>query len=208
MMPNPSVELFRLINGYQVTQAIHVVASLGLADHLRDGARSAEGLARLAKVHPTALYRLLRALAAAGIFHEDHDRRFSLTRLGDCLRSDSSTSMGAWAEFVGRPYVWQAWSHLLQSVKTGQNVFNRLHGIRWQYRAEHPEESAIFDRGMTALSASAVETLVEVYNFARFRHVADIGGGQGRGIAGILFANAALRGTLFDQPHVVEKERC
>jgi hypothetical protein len=128
MMPNPSVELFRLINGYQMTQAIHVVASLGLADHLRDGARSAEELARLAKANPTALYRLLRALAAAGIFHEDHDRRFSLTRLGDCLRSDSSTSMGAWAEFVGRPYVWQAWSHLLQSVKTGQNAFKSLHG--------------------------------------------------------------------------------
>jgi hypothetical protein len=70
MMPNPSVELFRLINGYQMTQAIHVVASLGLADQLRDGARSAEELARLAKAHPTALYRLLRATAAAGIFHE------------------------------------------------------------------------------------------------------------------------------------------
>ena len=60
---------------------------------------------------------------------------------------------------------------------------------------------------MTALAASAVETLVKAYNFARFRHVADIGGGQGQAIAGILFANTALRGTLFDQPHVVEKAR-
>jgi hypothetical protein len=116
--------------------------------------------------------------------------------------------MGAWAEFVGRPYVWQAWSHLLQSVKNrSERLQQPARHIRWRYRAEHPEESAIFDRAMTALAANAVERLVKAYNIARFRHVADIGGGQGQAIAGILFANTALRGTLFDQPHVVEKAR-
>ncbi len=32
----PAIELMRLINGYQVSQAIHVVASLGIADLLKD----------------------------------------------------------------------------------------------------------------------------------------------------------------------------
>ena len=31
---NPSVELTRLVNGYQASQAIHVVATLGVADLL------------------------------------------------------------------------------------------------------------------------------------------------------------------------------
>jgi len=206
MTPNPAVEILRLINGYQMTQAIHVAASLGLADHLKDGPRSAEELASLAQAHPAALYRLLRALAAAGIFREDDERRFSLTPMGNCLRSDSSTPMGAWAEFVGRPYVWQAWGHLLHSIKTDQNAFSSLHGTSvWQYRIEHPEEGAVFDRAMTGLSGGAVETLVGAYSFADFRHVADIGGGQGQLIARILSANATLRGTLFDQSHVVDK---
>src|SRR3981081_1745526 len=40
MTPHPSTELFRLINGYQITQAIHVAATLGLADHLKGGPRT------------------------------------------------------------------------------------------------------------------------------------------------------------------------
>ncbi len=35
----PSAALLRLINGYQVTQALHTAAVLGLADLLREGPR-------------------------------------------------------------------------------------------------------------------------------------------------------------------------
>ena len=42
----PSVRLHRLVNGYQVSQAIHVAATLGIADLLRDGSRSAADLNR------------------------------------------------------------------------------------------------------------------------------------------------------------------
>jgi hypothetical protein len=41
---SPSTELRKLVNGYQVSQAIHVVATLGIADRLTDGPRSAEEL--------------------------------------------------------------------------------------------------------------------------------------------------------------------
>ena len=34
---DPSAELMRLINGYQVSQALHVAATLGVADQLKDG---------------------------------------------------------------------------------------------------------------------------------------------------------------------------
>ena len=46
--PNPSVEAYRLINGYQITQAIHVAVTLGLPDHLKDGPRTSDALAALA----------------------------------------------------------------------------------------------------------------------------------------------------------------
>jgi len=67
----PSVRLYRLIDGYQVSQAIHVAATLGVADHLRHGPRSAPALAAILTVDAPALYRLLRALAAVGVFCED-----------------------------------------------------------------------------------------------------------------------------------------
>ena len=95
-------ELRRLVNTYQLSQAIHVAAVLGIADLLADGPRSSDELARATETNPGALYRLLRALAAFGLFHEDDNRRFSLTELGDALRADAPESVAGWAAFVGR----------------------------------------------------------------------------------------------------------
>src|SRR5215217_3466792 len=87
--PSPAVQMMQLINGYQVSQALHVAATLGIADLLRKGPRSSDALADIVEADRDALYRLLRALAAVGVFHEDADRIFSLTELGVCLRSDA-----------------------------------------------------------------------------------------------------------------------
>ena len=47
----PSIALRRLVNGYQVTQAIHVAAVLGIADLLADGPRSSDDLAAATETH-------------------------------------------------------------------------------------------------------------------------------------------------------------
>ena len=87
--PDPvhTVTLKGLIDSFQLSQAIHVAAVLGLADQLTTGARTADELAQATQTDPPALYRLLRALAAGGVTHEDADRRFTLTPVGEGLRS-------------------------------------------------------------------------------------------------------------------------
>ncbi|MBX9648648.1 MAG: methyltransferase [Xanthobacteraceae bacterium] len=196
--------MLQLINGFQITQAIHVAATLRVADYLNEGARSAGELAARTKSHPGSLYRLLRALAAVGVFREEEGQKFSLTPLGDCLRTDSATPLGAWAEVVGSSYYWQTWGHLLHSVRTGENAFQNLNGKDvWQFRAEHPEDGATFDRAMTQLSHGSAAAVIRAYDFSPFHHVVDVGGGQGLMLAAILRAHPDMRGTLFDQPGVV-----
>ncbi|QWG15908.1 methyltransferase [Bradyrhizobium sediminis] len=208
MTSDPRLDLLGLINGFQITQAIRVAATLRVADHLNDGARSAGELAALTRSHPDSLYRLLRALAAVGVFREEEDRTFTLTPMGDCLRTDSGTPLGAWAEVVGSPYFWQAWGHLLHSVQTGENAFQDLNGKDvWQFRAEHPEHCATFDRAMTQFSRGSAEAVIRAYDFAPFRHIVDVGGGQGLMLAAILRAHPHVRGTLFDQRDVVAQAR-
>jgi hypothetical protein len=63
---NPAADLMALVNGFQVTQAIHVAARLGIADLLKDGPRDSDGLAVATGTHAGSLYRVLRALAAVG----------------------------------------------------------------------------------------------------------------------------------------------
>src|SRR4051794_3104749 len=206
-------DLLRLINGYQVSQAIHVAVTLGVPDRLADGARDAEDLAVATGAHAPALYRLLRALAAVGILHEDAERRFALTPLGEGLRTDVPNSAAGWAAFIGRPYHWSAWSQLVHGVRTGEQAFAAVHGVDvWTYRAEHPEESAIFDAAMTALATRVAAGVLAAYDFGRFEVVADIGGSRGTLLAAILAHHPHPRGILFDRPGVVAGvdlgERC
>jgi hypothetical protein len=125
----PSVVLRRLIDGYQVSQAIHVAATLGIADLLAGGARESGDLAAETHTHSHALYRLLRALAAVGVLEEREGGRFGLTPVGDCLRSDAAEPVGGWAAFVGRRTHWHVGGELLYSIQTGENAFRHAHGV-------------------------------------------------------------------------------
>src|SRR5215468_6143565 len=77
--------LLRLIFGAIVSKALYAAAKLGIADELASGPRSVEELARRVEVDADALYRVLRALAAEGLFTEVEPRTFGLTPLGRLL---------------------------------------------------------------------------------------------------------------------------
>jgi hypothetical protein len=209
----PTVTLRRLVNGYQVTQAIHVAAALGIADLLREGPRDSHALAVATDSHAPSLHRVLRALAAVGVLDEGDDGRFALTAVGACLCADAPEPVGGWAAFVGRPYHFQAWSALLHGVRTGESPFRSVHGTDvWDYRVSHPEEGTIFNAAMTDIMRRANAHLLAAYDFGRFATVVDVGGGRGAFLHAVLDANPATRGILFDQPHVVAGadvgERC
>lgn len=201
----PTDQLRSLINGYQISQGLHVLASLGIPDVLKTGPRSAEELAGMTSTDPRSLYRLLRALASVGVLDEGDNQVFGLTDLGQGLRSDAPNSLSGWATFIGRPYYWEAWGHLAHSVRTGQSAFEALHDGQsvWDWRTGHPDESAIFDRAMVSLAGAAIEQLVGHYDFTEFHTLVDIGGSRGQLIAAILARNPDARGILFDLPHVV-----
>jgi hypothetical protein len=200
----PTVALRRLVNGYQVTQAIHVAATLGIADLLRDGPRGGEELAEECSCDAPSLRRVLSALASVGVLHEGADGRFALTEVGACLRSDAPDPVGGWSAFVGRPYHFAAWSNLLHTVRTGENAFAAVHGTDvWDYRAAHAEEGAIFDRAMTDITRRANRHVLEAYDFSGLGSVVDVGGGQGALVAALLSAHPRMRGVVFDRPHVV-----
>ncbi len=67
---DPEVSIRQLVDGYQVSQAMHVAAVLGLADLLVTGAMTSDDLAGETGSDAPSLYRLLWALAAVGVFRE------------------------------------------------------------------------------------------------------------------------------------------
>lgn len=200
----PAERLYALIGAYRLSEAISVAAALGIADALADGDRTIDALAARTQTDAGALYRLLRALAAAGVLSETPDRSFALTGAGTFLRSDVPGTLRDWAIFVGRPQVREGWGNLEHTIRTGENAFTALHGESvWDWRKHEPAEDALFNRAMVSNSATVATALADAYDFRAARTVADIGGGSGTLLAAILGRHPGLRGVLFDQPHVV-----
>lgn len=201
--PSPQETLQHLLNGYRITQILYVAAKLGLADSLADGPKTVEELAAATGAYADALYRVLRALASIGVFEETAARRFALTPLAECLQTAHPESMRAQALFFGEDS-YRSWAELMYSVMTGATAFEHVFGAaHFDYLAQHPEASAIFNRTMSESSRRSAAAITGAYDFSAAGTVVDVGGGQGMLIAAVLRANPALHGILFDQPHVV-----
>ena len=197
-------DVWRLVNGFQVTEALHVAATLGVSDLLAAGPRDVEALADEADCHPDALYRLLRALSTVGVYEELPGRRFATTPQGRALEADADPSLSAWARYVGRPATRAAWAGLLDGVRTGAEPFTAVHGMSaWEYRQERPAENALFDEAMAQLSAREATWVLDAYDLDGVGTVVDVGGGRGRLLAEALTRHPRATGVLFDQEHVL-----
>jgi SAM-dependent methyltransferase len=200
----PPAAMMGLITGYWVSQAIGVVALLGVADHLGEGPRSSDELAQAVGADPQALYRVLRLLASIGVFTEVAPGSFGLTPLGETLCSEAPGSVRNFAITETAPGHWLPWGRLSESVQSGQPMAREALGMElFDWYAHNPEEAGYFNAAMGNLSALAASELVRVYDFSAVRTVADIGGAHGVLLAAILRANPTARGILCDLPHVI-----
>ena len=159
--------LLRVLAGGWITQAVYISAKLGVADLLQAQPRSCNSLAECTRTHPHALYRVLRALASVGIFHEDENRCFRLTPMADHLRTDAPGSLRAFAIMLGEREHWRAWEGLMHSVQTGNCAFEQVFGMpHFEYFERHPESGRVFDAAMTSRSGSENQAIIAAYDFA------------------------------------------
>jgi hypothetical protein len=201
--PSDASTLRRLIIGYRLSQALHVVAVLGIADLLKDGPRHFDHLARSTKTHARSLYRLLRLLASVGVFTEQDEGRFALTSLAEHLRSDVPNSLRTRAMFDGAEGNWGAWGNLLMSVKTGGPAIEHTFGKDlFGYLNDHADEAKIFNEVMAVQTSTATHAILDAYDFSEIGTLVDIGGGVGALLASILKAYPSMHGILYDQPHI------
>lgn len=203
--PPPETVLTQILLGRVASQALYVAAKLGIADLLVDGPKRVDDLATAAGADASALYRVLRALASLGIFAEQDNQVFALTPNAELLRSDVPNSLRDVAIFWGEDWNWQVWGKILYSVRTGKSAWAQIHGEQvFDYFAKNQEAARIFDRAMTSFSSVATKAVLEAYDFSEVKTLVDIAGGQGRLLNGVLEAYPAMRGVLFDLPHVIE----
>src|ERR1700756_5727947 len=124
----PPVQMLQMITGFWTSCCIYNAAKLNIADLLDGKPQTVQQLAEATHSLPSPLYRVLRALASAGVFSEDETGKFSNTPLSETLRDNVPGSMKAMAiAQLGDHY--NAWGNLLYSIKTGVIAFDKVEGM-------------------------------------------------------------------------------
>jgi O-methyltransferase domain len=201
-----AARMLPLIWGIHISRAIYVVAELGIADLLASGPVSSGELARATRTHEPSLYRVLRLLAAVGVFEEDAPRSFRLTALGERLRSDDPACVRSWARLLDTIGGVRAFEHILDTVRTGNPGLDTGFGMGWlEFLSQHPENAASFDAAMSERTAAFAPSVAADYDFSEIRTVVDIGGGQGTLLEAILRRHPHLHGVVLESASVAAR---
>jgi hypothetical protein len=198
----PAQMLWWLINSNVVARCVQVIAEYGVADALGERPMTAADLAAQTGMNADALARMLRLLAAHGVFIQEGDL-FRHTPASELLHTDHPHSMRSFARMMNLPIFMKSFAGLTQTAKTGEPVMD-FAGFM-EYFAANPEESSIFNQAMADKSRNVIPAVLDAYDFNPFNVIADIGGGRGHLLRGILEQTPASSGILFDLPHVIQE---
>jgi hypothetical protein len=201
----PHAQLVQMGTAHWVSHLMFAAADLGLADLLAKGPRTADDLAGPTKTHAPTLYRFLRTLASLGVFSEDSGRRFSLTPLGEALKTGAPGNARSTILTLASEWVYRSFQELPYSLQTGKPGFDKALGVPiFDWLAKHPREASMFSETMIGFHGAEPAAVSAAYSFSGMKTIVDVGGATGHLLTTILSRNPGAAGILYDLPHVVK----
>lgn len=202
--PPPHIQLMQMGTGYWVSRILYFAAKIGLADHLANGAKTADELAPKTDTNEKALGRMMRTLAGIGVLSDEGDGKFGLTPLGEALRDGAPGAARYGILAMSGDWAWKMWEHFEHSMRTGESASVTAHGMpAFDAIARDPELASHFSGAMVCFHGEEPPAVAEAYDFSQFGTIADIGGASGNLLGTILARHPGPKGILFDLPHVV-----
>lgn len=199
---------FRLIqigSAFWQSRALYVAARLDLATVLGEQSLTAQALAVQVEVQPDGVFRLLRLLAALGVFEEVSPRVFRNNALSTCLRQDQPNNVRAMILMHNSPEMSAPWFEALeQGVRAGSVPFQAAHGSElYAYMDDHADFDASFATAMDSVEALTGDRFATDFDWSRFDRVIDVGGSKGSKSVAILKRHPTLKALVFDREQVV-----
>lgn len=199
---------FRLIqigSAYWQSRALFVAARLDVATVLGTETLEASALAERIGANSDALGRLMRMLAAMGIFEEAGFKTFRNNRLSNYLRKDAPQSVRAMilmhnSETISRPWFEQ----LEAGIRSGTPPFLLSHSEDlFEYLDKHPDFDQLFSEAMDSVEVLAGDGFATDLDWGKFDRLIDIGGSRGTKALAIMSHHPNLTALIVDRPQVV-----
>lgn len=194
--------------GHSAFQYIYAACELSLFELVqREGPQTEEEIATRLKLERLPARCLLFGLTSLRLINQT-DGCFSISEeFSDVVVGARWSLLKSWIRFQGEiAYVGQ--TDFLDSLRENTNVgirrFPAANGNFYERVCSTPRLRATFFDYMRAWSAEAIPLLVRAVDFEKYRHIADVGGGDGTNAIAIANNAQTSRITLLDMPPVVE----
>ncbi|MDD5462751.1 MAG: methyltransferase [Methylococcales bacterium] len=202
----PAFRLIQIGSAFWQSRVLHVAVRLDIASILGDERLTVEFIAERVWAQPDSVYRLLRMLAAMGVFEEVSPRIFQNNALSAHLREENPQNVRAMILMHNSMEMSQPWyEQLEQGVRTGEVPFQLSHGRElYAYMDDHAEFDALFARAMDSVEALTGDSFASDFDWGRFDRVIDIGGSKGNKSLAILKRYSHLTAIIFDRHKVIQ----
>lgn len=201
----PPFRLMQIGSAFWQSRALYVVARLDIATVLGDEALDTDAIATRVAATADATGRLLRLLAAIGVFEETAPHVFRNNKISAFLRSDNPKNVRAMilmhnAEAMSRPW----YEHLEQGIREGVPPFRLTHGEDlFDYLDHHPDLDSLFSEAMDSVEALTGDSFATDFDWGRFERIIDVGGSRGAKSLAILKRHPKLTALVVDRPQVI-----
>lgn len=202
-----SVQMTRLLTGFEISQAVYAVAKLDIATTLLDGPLPVEKLATRTGTHTDSLRRLFRMLTSVGVTTQPSEDVFAVTPLGATLARGTADSVRDLAIMLMETH-YAPFGCFVETVRTGMPAATLHYGMPFiDWVTADPERSDLFSAAMASMTGSLQGDVFADYHLPAGETIVDLGGADGSVLQRLLRDAPARRGVVFDLPHVVPAAR-
>ena len=201
----PPFRLMQIGSAFWQSRALYVAARLDVATVLGDEELDTEAIATRVAATADATSRLLRLLAAIGVFEEKTPHVFRNNKISAFLRSDNPKNVRAMilmhnSEAMSRPW----YEDLEQGIRKGVPPFRLSHGEDlFDYLDHHADLDSLFSEAMDSVEALTGDNFATDFDWGRFERIIDVGGSRGTKSLAILKRHPKLSALVVDRPQVI-----
>ncbi len=195
-----------IAGGHTAFQLLWAGVELGLFNLLsRRPALTEPEISRELKLENKPVRILLVGLLSLGLIEKEDDSYLNAALAEESLvdgRPGSMAPLFAWHARIVYPTLVDFVDSLRGNRNVGLRHFPGDGNTLYERLVSHPEMERIFQRAMSANSQKTNEALFHAYDFGRFSHILDVGGGDGTNTTGLVKRFPLLTATVFDMESV------
>ena len=201
----PPFRLMQIGSLFWQSRALDVAARLDIATVLGDNTLDAREIASRVGSSADATARLLRLLAAMGVFEETSAQVYRNNKLSQCLRADQPDNVRAMVLMHNSQTMSLPWFEQLErGVREGLPPFRLAHGEDlYEFSDHHADFDKLFSEAMDSVEALTGDSFATDFEWGRFKRIIDIGGSRGTKSLAILRRHAHLKALVVDRAQVI-----